>query len=201
MKINLTIDEIQALDHLCYTLDDIAAQRGAFDFTDYDNGIVKTDPEYGIIEIHEEYIPAIADFINRICMNGKVQQFIESAKNLFNFIDEEASSARNKVKELLHHAVAEYKVYVYDDDTKFITRSQNNAEAVIAVFNAENRRADRADDFEIIGNPKHHSYWCREYHTEYNRFADIESVDRTIIRRVMKELEDFPQYFKFDKKR
>lgn len=198
MKINLSIDEIQALDHLCYTLDDIAEQRGTFDFTDYDNGIVKTDPEYGIIEIHEEYIPAIADFITRVCMNGKVQQFIESAKNLFAFIDEEASSARNKVKELMLHTVAVYKVYVYDDETKVLTRLSEGLEEAIAVFDAENYHTD---DFMGLMDVKHHSYWCREYYSEHNRFADIESVDRTIIRRIAKELEDFPQYFKFDKKR
>ena len=198
MKINLTIDEIQALDHLCYTLDDIAEQRGAFDFTDYDNGVVKVDPEYGTIEIHESAIPTVADFITRVCMNGKVQQFIESAKNLSAFIDEEASSARNKVKELMFHTVADYKVYVYENNMKTLTRWQDNVETIIAVFDAENHRTD---DFEIIGNLKHPSYWYREYYSEHNRFADIESVDRTIIRRIMKELEDFPQYFKFDKKR
>lgn len=198
MKINLNANEIEALDHLCYTLDDIAEQRGAFDFTDYDNGIVKTDPEYGIIEIHESAIPTIADFITRVCMSGKVQQVIESTKNLFTFIEEEASSARNKVKELLHHAVAEYKVYVYDDETKVLTRLSEGLEEAIAVFDAENYHTD---DFMGLMDVKHHSYWCREYHTEYNRFADIESVDRTIIRHIAKELEDFPQCFKFDKKR
>lgn len=193
MKINLNANEVRAIDKLCYTLDDLAEQHGAFDLKPYDNGIVAIDPDVDgncTIEINEKYIPIVCDTTSRLVSSGAVAKLIDAAKEFYKFADETLAAARDKIDQLLHHHIA-YKVYIFDNGVRALMRTENNSVTIVSMYEItgdviednNNLYAKLFSDMVLTNK-----YRIVEYHQEHDLFLDVEEADAKVIKKLNNDI-------------